>query len=124
VNSVYLPIQPGNRLEIIFCGNHILQILSIAFHNRLDSLGRSFFFGTMSGMLSTIKLSQERSRLPYDLFEIAHSPRLSLSASSSRPRGSSQAALSPALGHELGPNGVNKYFIEFMNRGTKFKDIK
>jgi hypothetical protein len=55
----------------------------------------------------------------------------------SRPKGSSRAALSPALGHEpfgserldlssstslkaelLGPNGVNKYVIEFMNRGT------
>jgi len=34
------------------------------------------------------------------------------------------SALSPALGHELGPNGVNKYVIEFINRGTKFKDIK
>jgi len=42
-------------------------------------------------------------------FEIAHSPRLS----------SSQAALSPALGHKLGPNRVNKYVIKFMNRGTK-----
>ncbi len=47
----------------------------------------------------------------------------------SRPKGSSRAALSPALGHEpfgselkaelLGPNGVNKYVIEFMNRGIK-----
>jgi len=43
------------------------------------------------------------------------------------------SALSPALGHEpfgseikaelLEPNGLNKYLIEFMNRGTKFTHL-